>query len=160
MEKYINPITPISALSDNRISSLEKLLLMHIISLCKQKGYCWATNSYFMDIYGYSKQTISKSINKLASLNYINLNYKSEAVNNSKRTITLSEVLNKTIQDIQENFNTSIQPKFKQYNKNNINKIYYKDNLGNEYWNGTKISNKEATKEEQEELERLLKEFK
>ena len=160
MEKYINPITPISALSDNRISSLEKLLLMHIISLCKQKGYCWATNSYFMDIYGYSKQTIFKSINKLASLNYINLNYDNEAVNNSKRTITLSEVLNKTIQDIQENFNTGIQPKFKQYNKNNINKIYYKDNLGNEYWNGTKISNKEATKEEREELERLLKEFK
>ena len=160
MEKYINPITPISALTDNRISSLEKLLLMHIISLCKQKGYCWATNSYFMDIYGYSKQTISKSINKLASLTYINLNYDNEAVNNSKRTITLSEVLNKTIQDIQENFNTGMGPKFKQYNKNNINKIYYKDNLGNEYWNGTKISNKEATKEEQEELERLLKEFK
>lgn len=60
MEEFINPIIPISVLSDSRISSFEKLLLLHIISLCKNKGYCWATNSYFMNIHGYSKQTISK----------------------------------------------------------------------------------------------------
>ena len=49
MEEFINPIIPISVLSDSRISSLEKLLLLHIISLCKNKGYCWANNNY--DIY-------------------------------------------------------------------------------------------------------------
>lgn len=40
MEEYIKPIIPLSVLSDNRISSLEKLLLIHIISLCNNKGYC------------------------------------------------------------------------------------------------------------------------
>ena len=71
MEEFINPILPISVLSDSRISSLEKLLLLHIISLCKNKEYCWATNSYFMIVHGYSKETISRSINYLAFLNYI-----------------------------------------------------------------------------------------
>ncbi len=140
MEEFINPIIPISVLSDSRISSLEKLLLLHIISLCKNKGYCWATNSYFMNIHGYSKQTISKS--------------------NSKRTITLDHVLKNKIQGIKENFNSSIQSNFKQYKKSNINKIYYKDELGNEYWNGQLIKSETPTEEELEELNKLLEEFK
>ena len=43
--------------------------------------------------------------------------------------------------------------------KNIINKIYTRDEEGNEYWNGKKIESKEATQEEIEELENLLKEF-
>lgn len=135
MEGYIKPIIPLSVLCDNRISSLEKLLLIHIISLCINKGYCWATNSYFMKVHGYSKQTISKCINDLASLGYIKLKYEKESTNNSKRTITLDQVLKKEIQDIKDNLNTSVQSKFNHYNKNKINEIYYKDKLGNEYWN-------------------------
>lgn len=110
MEEYIKPIIPLSVLSDNRISSLEKLLLIHIISLCNNKGYCWATNSYFMKVHGYSKQTISKCINNLASFGYIKLKYEKESTNNSKRTITLDQVLKKEIQDIKDNLNISIQP--------------------------------------------------
>ncbi len=160
MEEFINPIIPISVLSDSRISSLEKLLLLHIISLCKNKGYCWATNSNFMNIHGYSKQTISKSINHLASLNYINLKYEKDSTNNSKRTIALDHVLKNKIQGIKDNFNSSIQPNFKQYNKSNINKIYYKDEFGNEYWNGKIIKSEKPTEEELEEMNKLLEEFK
>lgn len=160
MEEFINPIIPITVLSDSRISSLEKLLLLHIISLCKNKGYCWATNSYFMSIHGYSNQTISKSINHLASLNYINLKYEKDSTNNSKLTITLDHVLKNKIQSIKENFNSSIQSNFKQYKKSNINKIYYKDELGNEYWNGQLIKSETPTEEELEELNKLLEEFK
>ena len=160
MEEYIKPIIPLSVLSDNRISSLEKLLLIHIISLCNNKGYCWATNSYFMKVHGYSKQTISKCINDLASLGYIKLKYEKESTNNSKRTITLDQVLKKEIQDIKDNLNISVQSNFNHYNKNKINEIYYKDKLGNEYWNGKLIEKEEATKQEIEELENLLKEYK
>lgn len=159
MEKYIKPLIPISVLSDNRISSLEKLLLVHIISLCKKRGYCWATNKYFMNIYGYSKQTISKSINHLASLNYIKLeNYKKNN-NSSKRIIKLSIVFNKELISIKENYNTSVQPKFKYDNKSNINKKYYKDSLGNEYWNELLLKKEIPTEEEQQELDNLLKDF-
>ena len=159
MEKYIKPLIPVSALSDNRISSLEKLLLVHIISLCKKNGYCWATNKYFMNIYGYSKQTISKSINHLASLSYINLENHNENNNSYKRIIRISQVLNKSLNSIKENYNTSIQPKFKYNNKSNINNKYYKDDLGNEYWNDMLLKKKIPTCEEQQELNNLLKDF-
>lgn len=159
MEKYIKPLIPISVLSDNRISSLEKLLLVHIISLCKKNGYCWATNKYFMNIYEYSKQTISKSINHLASLSYINLENHKENNNSYKRIIRISQVLNKSLNSIKENYNTSIQPKFKYNNKSNINNKYYKDDLGNEYWNGKILKKEIPTREEQQELNNLLKDF-
>lgn len=113
-----------------------------------------------MNIHGYSKQSISKSINHLASLNYINLKYEKDSTNNSKRTITLDHVLKNKIQGIKENFNSCVQPNFKHYNKSNINKIYYKDEFGNEYWNGQLIKSKTPSKEELEELNKLLEEFK
>lgn len=61
--------------------------------------------------------------------------------------------------------NTSINENHNQYNrynnkkKNIINEIYTRDEDGNEYWNGKKIVSNEATQEEIEELENLLKEF-
>lgn len=113
-----------------------------------------------MNIHGYSKQTISKSINHFASLNYINLKYEKDSTNNSKRTITLDHVLKNKIQGIKENFNSSVQPNFKHYNKSNINKIYYKDDFGNEYWNGQLIKSETPTEEELEELNKFLEEFK
>ena len=107
-----------------------------------------------------AKKTISKCINNLASFGYIKLEYEKESTNNSKRTITLDQVLKKEIQDIKDNLNTSVQSSFNHYNKNKINEIYYKDKLGNEYWNGKLIEKAEATKQEIEELENLLKEYK
>lgn len=113
-----------------------------------------------MNIHEYSKQTISKSINYLASLNYINLKYEKDSTNNSKRTITFDHVLKNKIQGIKKNFNSSVQPNFKHYNKSNINKIYYKDELGNEYWSRQLIKRETPTEEELEELNKLLEEFK
>ena len=50
-EEFINVFILKSVLRDNRLTFLERLLLIHIISLCKKSGYCWATNRYFSDIY-------------------------------------------------------------------------------------------------------------
>lgn len=159
---YIYSLIPISILRDNRLTSLEKLLLIQIISLCKQKGYCWATNKYFAELNNVSRTTISKSVNNIAASNYINIQYEQQNLNNSKRKIELTPVLNNQIKRIKESFDTSIKEKFKQYNKNNDNKkdkIYTKDENGNEYWHGVKIEYNEATKEEQEEIRRLMKEI-
>jgi len=159
---YIYSLIPISILRDNRLTSLEKLLLIQIISLCKQKGYCWATNKYFAELNNVSRTTISKSVNNIAASNYINIQYEKQNLNNSKRKIELTPVLNNQIKRIKESFDTSIKEKFKQYNKNNdnkIDKIYTKDENGNEYWHGVKIEYNEATKEEQEKIRRLMKEI-
>lgn len=73
-EEFINVFILKSVLRDNRLTFLERLLLIHIISLCKKNGYCWATNRYFCDIYNVTQVTISKSISNLAPLIILRLN--------------------------------------------------------------------------------------
>lgn len=113
-----------------------------------------------MDIFKVSKPTISKSISNLASCNYIEIKIDNKNINNSKRQIRLSQALKLEIQSIKDNNNAGVKENFKQYNKkyNNkkINKIYYQDEDGNEYWQGKKIESKEATLEEQQEMQKLL----
>ena len=133
-EEFINVFILKSVLRDNRLTFLERLLLIHIISLFKRNGYCWATNRYFCDIYNVTQVTISKSISNLAAFGYIKTEYDNKSTNNSKRIIKLSEVLNLKLKSIKDNFNTCYKQNFKQYN-NKLNKkedsIYYKDEDGN-----------------------------
>ena len=162
-EEFINVFILKSVLRDNRLTFLERLLLIHIISLCKKNGYCWATNRYFCDIYNVTQVTISKSISNLATFGYIKTEYDNKSTNNSKRIIKLSEVLNLKLKSIKDNFNTGYKQNFKQYN-NKLNKkedsIYYVDEFGIEYWHGEPIESKETTKEEQKEMEKMLESFK
>ena len=158
-EEFINVFILKSVLRDNRLTFLERLLLIHIISLCKKNNYCWATNRYFSDIYNVATVTISKSISNLATFGYIKTEYDNTSTNNSKRIIKLSEVLNLKLKSIKDNFNAGYKQNFKQYN-NKLNKkedkIYYKDEDCNEYWHGMIIPKNEASIEEQKELKKLL----
>ena len=158
-EEFISSFITISILGDNRLTFLERLLLIHIISLSKKNGYCWATNKYFSNIYDVTKVTISKSISKLATFNYIKINFDNKNTNNTKRIIKLSDDLKNKLNSIKENLNISYKEKFKQYNNKlnkNKDKIYYIDENGTEYWNGKPICKEEATLEEIEELNKLL----
>ena len=158
-EEFISSFITISILGDNRLTFLERLLLIHIISLSKKNGYCWATNKYFSNIYNVTTVTISKSISKLATFNYIKINFDNKNTNNTKRIIKLSDDLKNKLNSIKENLNTSYKENFKQYNNKlnkNKDKIYYIDENGTEYWNGKPICKEEATLEEIEELNKLL----
>lgn len=98
-----------------------------------------------------TKPTVSKSISSLSKNGYIDIEINNSETNNSKRIIKLSEVLKKRITSIQRNTNTSIQNNFNHYNKNKrgiLDKVYYVDEFGIEYWYGEPIESKEATKEE------------
>ena len=90
------------AINDNRLTSLEKLLLIHIVSLCKNRDYCWATNGGFCDIYKVSRQTISKSINNLTKLGYLRNDYDKFKVNSEKRKIFLSDTFKLEIKSIKQ----------------------------------------------------------
>lgn len=149
---FINVILPTSVLGDNSLTPLERMLLICILSLCKQKGYCWATNEYFARLFDVKKPTISKSISSLSKNNYIELIYDNREKNNSKRIIKISGALTKMIMSIKENMNISINKNINQYNKYSNNKInnnniYTQDEDGNEYWHGKKIEKEEVTKE-------------
>ena len=90
IEPFIKLVFPTSILGDYNLTPLERLLLIYILSLCKKKGYCWATNEFFSDSFNVSKQTISKSISSLSNYGYIVLKYYKKEKNNSKRKIIIS----------------------------------------------------------------------
>jgi len=166
IEPFISLVIPEAVLEDNRLTFLERALLIEIVSLCKKNGYCWPTNRYFMDKFDCTKPTISKSISSLSKYSYIDIEINNSEENNSKRIIRLSEVLKKRIMSIQENVNASIQNNFNHDNKykNNkkdiLNSIYTVDEEGNEYWHGVKIESEKMTYEEVKKLEDLLSSFK
>ena len=50
-----------------------KLLYGEITALANEKGYCWASNSYFSDLYGVSKRSITAWINSLIENKFIHV---------------------------------------------------------------------------------------
>lgn len=72
---------------DNDLSPNAKLLYGEITALCNEKGYCWATNNYFRDLYNISERTIQRLLTQLNDKNYINIVIE----NNRKRKIFLND---------------------------------------------------------------------
>lgn len=64
-----------------------------ITALCNDKGYCWASNSYFEQLYGVSKQTIINWINSLKKGGYIKtkIEYESNSKTVKQRTIYICD---------------------------------------------------------------------
>lgn len=67
----------------SNINPSAKLLFGEITALCNQKGYCWATNSYFSELYGVTKNTISAWINELKRNGFVSV----EVIRNDKRQV-------------------------------------------------------------------------
>lgn len=76
-------IIPANVRYDKELSANAKLLYGEITSLCNEKGYCWATNQYFSNLYEVSDRTIQNLIKQLSDKKYIQI----KIINNSKRLI-------------------------------------------------------------------------
>ena len=64
-------IIPASVRYDERLKYPERLLYGEITALIGKEGYCFASNSYFANLYGVISGTISRWISHLAKLEYI-----------------------------------------------------------------------------------------
>ena len=112
-------IIPSNVRYDKRLTPNAKLLYAEITALCNDKGYCWANNKYFADLYEVSTTSISKWISSLIEFGYLTstLNYKEgtkEILNRYLRLVTYP---------IEEMLNTPIEEKLKDNNTINNNTI-------------------------------------
>lgn len=105
----------------------EKLMYGELTALSNDKGFCFASNEYFSNLYDVSKTSISKWISNLEKNAFIKIKmiYKPGTKQIKQRQIYIAPLLKKTSIPIEENFNTPIEEKLKDIyiltNNNNIN---------------------------------------
>jgi hypothetical protein len=64
-------IIPANVRYDHRLTPNMKLLYGEITSLCNSKGFCWAENRYFSELYNVTKETVSLWVNTLIKYEYL-----------------------------------------------------------------------------------------
>lgn len=118
-------VIPANVRYDTNLTANAKLLYGEITALCNDKGYCWASNNYFSNLYNVSKVSISKWVHQLEKLGYVSCEivYKEGS----------KEILNRYIRivndPIKEKLNTPIKEKLKDNNtfiNKTLNNIYTK----------------------------------
>lgn len=71
LQKVYYAIIPANVRYDKDLVPNAKLLYGEITALCNEKGYCWASNQYFAELYNVSDRTIKNWISQLADKGYI-----------------------------------------------------------------------------------------
>jgi len=105
----------------------EKLMYGELTALSNDKGFCFASNEYFSNLYDVSKTSISKWISNLEKNGFIKIKmiYEPGTKQIKQRRIYIAPLLNKTSIPIEEKLNTPIEEKLKDIyiltNNNNIN---------------------------------------
>ena len=112
VKKSYYAIIPANVRYDSDLIPNAKLLYGEITALCNEKGYCWASNGYFAELYGVSKISISKWINQLIERRYLS----SDIIYKEGTKEILYRYIRIVNDPIKENFNTPIKEKFKENN--------------------------------------------
>lgn len=102
-------IIPANVRYDKELKDKAKLLYGEITALCNEKGYCWATNNYFANLYGVTKETISRLISNLANKDYVRVEiiYEGKQIIERRIYITPEVIAQKSI-PIDEKINTPL----------------------------------------------------
>ena len=82
MERSYYAVIPATVRYCADLTANAKLLYGEITALCSDKGYCWASNDYFAELYGVSGRTIQRWIESLEEHGFI---ARSESVDGSRR---------------------------------------------------------------------------
>ena len=119
-------IIPANVRYDLRLKPNAKLLYGEITALTNRKGYCYANNSYFAELYNVSNETVSRWISDLVEFGYLKITL--IYVNNTKQVAErrlflcpsidekINPLLTKKSTPIDEKINTPIDKKVKDNN--------------------------------------------
>ena len=157
-------IIPATVRYDKRLSANAKLLYGEITALCGKGGYCWARNSYFAELYGVNKISISRMIKQLIDYGYIfsEIKYREGSKEIERRYLKLRpEPLEEEVEDKieDENLRKTEGPMLIGINNNvntPINKNVNTPINKNVKDNNTSINNTSIIKERKEEETDLL----
>lgn len=89
-KKSYYAIIPANVRYDKDLTANAKLLYGEITALTNEKGYCWASNNYFADLYGVTPQAISRWVNILAKKGYVNIEYERKGKEITQRKIFIA----------------------------------------------------------------------
>lgn len=130
-------VIPATVRYDKELKPNEKLLYGEISALAQKEGYCWASNTYFAELYDTSPISISRYINHLKERGYIDVElvYRNNTKEIEKRLIGINRIDNRYYQNCIEGINKIVN--------RGINRIV-KDN-------NTSINNININKREREE---------
>tara|TARA_R100001163_G_C5009126_1_gene155664 strand:+ start:180 stop:863 length:684 start_codon:yes stop_codon:yes gene_type:complete len=75
---------------DNNLSNFSKILYAEISALCNKEGYCWATNSYFAELFDVTSITVTRAITQLVQLGYVIRELENMGDENTARKLRLA----------------------------------------------------------------------
>ena len=117
LKKSYYAIIPAEVRYDEELPPNAKLLYGEITSLCNEKGYCWATNQYFADLYHCSISAVKKWISALVKKGYISLEliYKE----GTKQVLQRKLYINPSVNFYTTSYKNVYNPSIKNYTDNN-----------------------------------------
>jgi hypothetical protein len=90
MQKSYYAIIPANVRYDDDLPPNAKLLYGEITALCNEKGYCWAGNAYFSELYKVHNKSISRLISQLEKKGYIQIEMKFDGKQVKARHISIN----------------------------------------------------------------------
>lgn len=136
-KKSYYAVIPADVRYNKKICSNAKLLYGEITALCNEKGFCWASNQYFADLYGVHKRTISKWFSQLQKENYIKIEIEKN-INGYDRKVYIHENVHtptrKGVYPLHEKVHTPTRKELHNNTYNNTTNNTYNIDLFNELW--------------------------
>lgn len=104
-------IIPANVRYDKDLAPNAKLLYGEITALCNEKGYCWASNQYFAELYGVSVLSVKRWINLLVTKGYVyrTLTYKPNSKEVDKRILSIDGGIKIDTTSVQKCYDPSIK---------------------------------------------------
>lgn len=110
-QKSYYAIIPANVRYDKDLAPNAKLLYGEITALCNEKGYCWASNQYFAELYGVSVLSVKRWVNSLVNKGYVyrTLTYKPNSKEVDKRILSIDSGIKIDTTSVQKCYDPSIK---------------------------------------------------